>query len=44
MRRHEEHLLSEGIMKITAESSSFDFLINDEDLYNETDLKEKFNA
>jgi hypothetical protein len=44
MRRHEDHLLSEGIMKITAESSSFDFLINDEDLYNETDLKEKFNA
>jgi len=44
MRRYEEHLLTEGIQKINADSSSFDFLKNDEDLYTEADLKEVYNA
>ena len=44
MRRYEEHLLIEGIQKINSESSSFDFLMNDENLYTEADLKEIYNA
>jgi hypothetical protein len=44
MRRYEEHLLAQGIQKINADSSSFDFLTNDDDLYTEADLKVVYNA
>jgi hypothetical protein len=44
MRRYEENLFTEGIQKINTDSSSFDFLKNDEDLYTEADLKEVYNA
>lgn len=35
-------LLTEGIQKLTMQSKSFQFLEEDEDLYSETDLKEKY--
>jgi hypothetical protein len=35
-------MITEGIMKITYESESFYFLTDEEDIYNETDLIEKF--
>ena len=34
--------ITEGIMKLTSKSKSFDFLNEEDDLYNETDLIEKY--
>lgn len=44
MKRYEEYLLLQGIQKINADSKSFDFLKDEEDLYTEADLKEVYNA
>ena len=38
----EDRLLTEGIQKLTSSSKSFQFLEDDEDLYTEADLKEKY--
>jgi len=38
----EDKLLTEGIQKITMDSKSFQFLEDEEDLYTEADLKEKY--
>ncbi len=40
----DENLLSEGVQKIAAEGSSFDFLRTEEDLYSLKDLKEVYNG
>jgi len=34
--------ITEGIMKLTSKSKSFDFLNNEENLYNESDLIKKY--
>jgi len=44
MKQHEEQQLSKGIQRLTANSQAFDFLNNEEDLYTEEDLKEKYNG
>ncbi|MBW7891670.1 MAG: hypothetical protein H3C48_11745 [Chitinophagaceae bacterium] len=44
MKRHEETQLTEGIQKLTAQSQTFDFLNDEEDLYSEADLKEVYNG
>jgi hypothetical protein len=44
MKRYEEHSLAEGIKQLISNSSSFDFLKNEEDLYSEADLKELYNG
>ncbi len=40
--RYEEHIIQDGIHKLTSDSNSFEFLENEEDLYSEEDLKEKY--
>ncbi|MCU7549574.1 hypothetical protein OCK74_10640 [Chitinophagaceae bacterium LB-8] len=44
MKQYEEQQLTQGIQKIAAQSSTFDFLNQDEDLYTEADLKEVYNS
>ena len=44
MSRYEDHILVSGIQQLSAGSKSFDFLNNEEDIYTEADLKEKYNA
>ena len=43
MKKQEEQNLVQQMGYIVAESSSFEFLKNEEDLYTENDLKEIFN-
>jgi hypothetical protein len=43
-KRYEEHQLTQGIQKLTAESQAFDFLNNEEDLYSIADLMEVYNG
>ena len=38
----EDQVLLKGISKLAAESKSFDFLNEEEELYSDDDLKEKF--
>lgn len=38
----EDKLLTEGIQKLSMDSKSFHFLEDEEDLYTEADLKEKY--
>jgi len=38
----EDTLLTEGIQKLAMDSKSFQFLEDEEDLYTEADLKEKY--
>lgn len=44
MKQYEEQQLSKGIQRLSASSQTFDFLNNEEDLYTENDLKEKYNG
>ena len=43
IKRYEEQSLIKDIQIILSENDSFSFLDNEEDLYSENDLKEKFN-
>lgn len=38
----DQQIITEGIQKIVSESQSFDFLDDEEEIYSEKDLKEKF--
>jgi hypothetical protein len=42
LKRYEEQILQRGIEKMVSESKSFSFLHKEEDLYDESDLKEKY--
>ena len=44
MKQYEEHQLTQGLQKIAAQSSAFDFLSEEDDLYTEADLKELYNG
>lgn len=44
MKQYEEQQLTKGIQKMTSSSQTFDFLKDEEDLYTENDLKEKYNG
>ena len=44
MKQYEEQQLSKGVQRLTLNSQTFDFLNNEEDLYTEGDLKEKYNG
>ncbi len=44
IKRFEEHKLTEGIQKLTADGQAFDFLKSEEDLYSVADLKEVYNG
>ncbi|SEP24970.1 hypothetical protein [Mucilaginibacter sp. OK283] len=43
-KRYEEHQLTHGIQKLAADSNTFDFLNNEEELYSVVDLKEVYNG
>lgn len=42
LKKYEDQILQKGIQKIISESDSFSFLNNEEDLYDESDLKVKY--
>ncbi len=42
LKRYEEQILQKGIETIISQSDSFAFLHDEEDLYDEHDLKEKY--
>ena len=42
LKSHDDKKITEGIMKLTSKSKSFEFLNEEEELYNEADLIEKF--
>ncbi len=44
MKQYEEQQLTKGIQRLTASSHAFGFLNDEEDLYTEDDLKEKYNG
>ena len=44
IRQYEEQQLSKGIQRLTDKSQAFDFLNNEEDIYTEEDLKERYNG
>ncbi len=43
IKRYEEHLLTEGIQKLTSNSEVFNFLKSEDELYSIADLKEVYN-
>jgi hypothetical protein len=44
MKQYEEHQLTIGIQKLATESSAFNFLHEEEELYTEADLKEIYDG
>ena len=42
LKKYEEQILQKGIETLTSQSDSFAFLQEEEDLYDEGDLKEKY--
>lgn len=44
LKRYEEQLLTSGIQHLAAESSAFEFLDKEEDIYHVADLKEIYNG
>jgi hypothetical protein len=42
LSRIDDHILLEGIGKLTSGSKSFEYLLDEEDLYTEEDLKVKY--
>ena len=42
LKKHEEQILQKGIETIASKSDTFAFLQDEEDLYDENDLKEKY--
>lgn len=44
MKQFEEQQLSKSTQRLTANSQAFAFLNDEEDLYTEDDLKEKYNG
>ncbi|TAN20038.1 MAG: hypothetical protein EPN37_02025 [Chitinophagaceae bacterium] len=43
LSKYEDQTLTEGIQQLVSESSSFQFLKDEEDLYSVSDLKERFH-
>ena len=43
MKRHEEYSLNKDIQNMLSQGNSFDFLNQEEELYSEEDIKEKYN-
>lgn len=44
IKRYEEQLLTKGIAELTADSTAFSFLKDEEDIYTEEDIKERYNG
>ncbi|MEI6509069.1 MAG: hypothetical protein WCO54_11345 [Bacteroidota bacterium] len=43
MKKYEEEILQNGIQKLTADSKTFEYLQNDENIYTLNDVKERYN-
>jgi hypothetical protein len=43
-KKYENYLLSEGMQHMVSESQTFDFLSTEEDLYSESDIKQKYSG
>jgi hypothetical protein len=43
LKKIDDKIMVDNIEKIVSESNTFNFLNDEEDLYNENDLKERFN-
>jgi hypothetical protein len=43
-KKYENYLLSDGIQHMVSESQTFDFLSTEEDLYSESDIKQKYSG
>lgn len=43
-KRYEDEKVNEGILQMTSNSQSFEFLHDEEDLYSEADLKKVYNG
>ncbi len=41
-KKYDEEMMQKGIEKLVSNSNTFQFLMDEEDLYSEADLKEKF--
>lgn len=44
IKKYEEQILTHHVQQISAESKSFDFLNDDEDIYMVSDVKVKYNG
>lgn len=44
IKRYEDDKLTKGIQQVAAQSQSFEFLNNEEDIYTTDDLKEVYNG
>jgi superfamily I DNA/RNA helicase len=44
IQNYEAQQLNEAIQQLIANSKSFEFLLDEEDLYTENDIKEKYNG
>lgn len=42
LSKSDDTLILEGIQKLTSDTTSFDYLMDEEDLYSVSDLKEKY--
>ena len=42
LSRIDDKILVEGIQKLTSDSKSFEYLLDEEDLYSVNDIKEKY--
>ena len=42
LKKYEDHILVNGIEKLVSKSQAFQFLNDDEDIYSEDDIKEKY--
>ncbi len=42
LKSYDDKKITEGIMKLTSKSKSFDFLNDEEEIYGESDIIEKF--
>lgn len=42
MKKYEEEILQNGIQKLTADSKTFEYLQNDENIYTLNDVKERY--
>ncbi|OYT13836.1 MAG: hypothetical protein B6I19_03095 [Bacteroidetes bacterium 4572_114] len=42
LKMYDDKIITQGIMKLTSKSKSFDFLNDEEEIYDESDLIEKF--
>lgn len=44
LKQYEDQQLTKGITQLTANSKTFEFLKEEEDLYTEADIKEPYNG